>query len=546
MKDIYYNAVIYVKKGMYVSAIGVENGRIGAVGDRADMKAWEEEGPAVWHDLEGRFVVPGFVDSHMHLLEYGYSLATVDLASATWSMADVLDRVSGYMADHGESWIVGRGWNHDYFQDEKRFPNRYDLDRVTKGRPAILYRACGHVACVNSAALALAGITGDSPQPEGGCFDTDENGEPTGVLREYGINMVSRIIPPPGKEEIKGYILTAMEKLNANGITSVQSDDLEAFSGVSYEEVINAYRELESQGLMTVKVYEQCLLSGMDTLRDFVSRGYRTGAGSRFFTIGPLKVFTDGSLGARTALLSRPYADDAENPDNCGISIYSQEELDEKICFAAEHGLQVAVHAIGDRAMDMTVRAFEKAGTGKEGNRLRHGIVHCQITTKELLKKFQELDLHAYVQSIFLDYDNHIVEDRLGKERAGETYQFKTLLDMGVEVSNGSDAPVENPDVLAGIQCAVTRTTLDGSKAFLPDQALSVEEALETYLSLGARASFEENEKGMLLPGMTADFTVLAEDLRYCRPERIKDVEVCRTFVDGICVFNGVGGLKRR
>lgn len=542
MKDIYYNAVIYVEKGMYVSAIGVEDGRIGAVGERADMEAWVKEDPAAWHDLKGCFVVPGFVDSHMHLLEYGYGLTTVNLASATSSMASVLDRVSEYMAAYEETrggWIVGRGWNHDYFQDEKRFPNRYDLDRVTGDRPGILFRACGHVACANSAALAAAGITGDSPQPEGGCFDVDGKGEPTGVLREYGINMVSRIIPSPGKEEIKEYILTAMKKLNAYGITSVQSDDLEAFPGVSYEAVLDAYRELESQGLMTVKVYEQCLLSGMDILRDFVSKGYRTGAGSRFFTIGPLKVFTDGSLGARTAFLSRPYADDAENPGNCGISIYSQEELDEKICFASEHGLQVAVHAIGDQAMDMTVRAFEKAGTAKEGNRLRHGIVHCQITTKELLKKFQELDLHAYVQSVFLDYDNHIVEDRLGKERAADTYQFKTLLDMGVDVSNGSDAPVENPHVLAGIQCAVTRTTLDGSKIFLPDQALSVEEALETYSSIGARASFEEDEKGRLLPGMTADFTVLAEDLRYCGPGRIKDVKVYQTFVDGICVFDG-------
>ncbi len=543
MKDIYYNAVIYVKKGMYASAVGVENGRIGAVGEWADVEAWGKEGPAVRHDLKGGFVVPGFVDSHMHLLEYGYSLTTVDLASATSSMTSMLDRVSEYMADQkksGNGWIVGRGWNHDYFQDERRFPNRYDLDRITGERPAILYRACGHVACANSAALAAGGITKDSPQPEGGCFDVDEKGEPTGVLREYGINLVSRMIPSPGKEEIKEYILTAMKKLNTNGITSVQTDDLEAFPGGSYEVVLDAYRELELQGLMTVKVYEQCLLSSMDILKDFVSKGYRTGEGSQFFTIGPLKVFTDGSLGARTAFLSQPYADDTEKAENCGISIYRQEELDEKICFASEHGLQVAVHAIGDQAMNMAVQSFEKAGTAKEGNRLRHGIVHCQITTKGLLKKFQELDLHAYIQSIFLDYDNHIVEDRLGKERAADTYQFKTLLDMGVDVSNGSDAPVEKPDVLAGIQCAVTRTTLDGSKVFLSDQALSVEEALETYSAMGARASFEEEEKGMLLPGMTADFTVLAEDLRYCGPERIKDVKVCKTFVNGICVFDGI------
>lgn len=205
---------------------------------------------------------------------------------------------------------------------------------------------------------------------------------------------------------------------------------------------------------------------------------------------------------------------------------------------ASKHGMQVAVHAIGDKAMEMAARSMEKALGGNRNNPLRHGIVHCQITTKALLDTFQRWNLHAYIQSIFLEHDNHVVEKRLGEERAASTYAFKTFLDLGLDVTNGSDAPVEYPDVLEGIQCAVTRTTLDGTKTFLPDQSLSVEEALQTFTSMGARASFEEKEKGMLLPGMAADFTVLSQDIRHCLKRTIKDTKVCRTFVNGTCVYD--------
>ncbi|MEY8355829.1 amidohydrolase [Lachnospiraceae bacterium 54-53] len=540
MKNIYYNGVIHAEKDMDVSAMGVENGRIGVIGGREEAEKWAQGSEAVRHDLNGCFVVPGFQDSHLHLLEYGYGLSAAGLSSCTSSLASVLEGLSEYKEERDlkpGSWIVARGWNHDYFQDEKRFPTRRDLDRVSLSHPIIAYRACGHIACVNTAALEAAGITGQTPQPEGGCFDLDEMGEPTGVLREYGIDLVSRVIPPPDKGRIKSFIRQAMGRLNAYGITSAHSDDLSAFPGVDYETVLDAYRELEEEGLMTLKVYEQCLLPDMKTLKRFAESGYRTGSGSRYFAIGPLKIISDGSLGARTAYLSRPYADDEEHPDNCGIPIYSQQELDEMIGYGADHGMQVAVHAIGDRAMEMAVGALGKAMGSDRENPLRHGIVHCQITTKELLKEFKKWNLHGYIQSIFLDYDSHIVEKRVGKERASDTYQFKTLFKLGTGLSNGSDAPVECPDVLAGIQCAVTRTTLDGTKTFLPDQSLSVEEALETYTAMGARASFEEDEKGRLLPGMAADFTVLSRDIRRCGPDRIRNVRVMGTYVDGVCVF---------
>lgn len=543
MIDIYYNGVIFVKKGMDAEAMGVEEGRVLFVGSLSDAKRWARKKEAAWHDLKGAFLVPGFIDSHLHLLQYGYVLSSPDLSKHTSSIEEIVEVLRTFKKENQikpGDWLVLRGWNQEQFIGDKRLPACQDLDQVSTEHPILIYRSCGHIACANTAALKAAGITKGTRSPEGGFIDTNEAGEPTGILREYAINLVSTKIPPPDKAAVKSHMIRAMKRLNSYGITSVQSDDFGAFPGLSYKTVIEAYEELETEGLLTVKIYEQCLLSNQKELDEFLENGYRTGKGSDFFTIGPLKVIGDGSLGARTALLSRPYADDWTNPDNCGISIYSQKELDDKISYGISKGMQVAVHAIGDKAMEMASQSIIKALGGKKDNPMRHGIVHCQITTPKLIKTFREWNLHAYVQTLFMDHDNDIVEKRVGKERAASTYAFKTLLDMGVKVSNGSDAPVTDGDVLAGIQCAVTRTTLDGAKAFLPEQSLTVEEALDTFTAMGARASFEEHVKGVLLPGMAADFTVLSEDIRRCSPKDITKASVCQTFLNGICVYHSL------
>ena len=537
MREIYYNGVIDTGTGLDAEAMAVEDGRIAAVGSLRDVNHSED---TVFHDLEGRFVVPGFNDSHMHLLNYGHTLKLVDLTQATTSLEAMCLALSGYLLEEKPSpgtWIVGRGWNHDYFQDEKRFPDCSDLDRVSTEHPVLVIRACGHIACANTKAMEAAGITRLTPQPEGGCFDTDEAGNPIGIFREFGVDLILGAVTKPGKRELKEYLRLAMKDLNSRGVTSCQTDDLAAFPGIPYETVLEAYRELEREGAMTVRVYEQCLLPTEQLLEEFLSCGYRTGQGSGHFKIGPLKLLADGSLGARTAFLGQPY-EDAERPGERGIAIYSQEELEKMIVLADGAGMEIAVHAIGDGAMEMTVRAYERAMEENPDRRdRRHGIVHCQITTARLLEEFRRLKLHAYIQSIFLDYDNHIVEARIGAERAGETYQFKTLLSMGVSVSNGSDCPVERPDVMAGIQCAVTRSTLDGTKTFLKEQALTVEEAITTYTAMGAEASFEEDEKGTLSVGKLADFAVLEQDIRTCAPDRIKDTAILAVYVGGVCVY---------
>lgn len=540
MRKIYFNGNIYTVTNGIVEAFVEEKGEFLYVGSNEEALSYNE-GNSELIDLEGKFVTAGFNDSHMHVLGYGYSLQMIQLSECTSSLEN-LKRGIGNFIDGRElkenEWIRGRGWNHDYFTDIKRFPTRYDLDEVSTTHPICIIRACGHTCVVNSKALELAGITKDTPQVEGGVFDLDENGEPLGIFRESALSLIYDKIPTPDKDSLKNMIYDACKSLNTYGVTSAQTDDFTVFPGVNYQTVIDAYKELEKEGRLSVKIYQQSQLVDKEELTEFIQKGYKTGVGSDYFKIGPLKLLGDGSLGARTAYLTYPYSDDEST---CGIAIYTQEQFDEMIEFAHKSGMQVAIHSIGDKIMYMVVEAIEKALNKYPRENHRHGIVHCQITTEELLNKFKELNLHAYIQSIFLDYDINIVEQRIGKERAKLTYNFKTLMDSGVSVSNGSDCPVELPNVMEGIQCAVTRKNLDSTKGpFLKEQALSLEEAIKTYTIMGAYGSFEEDTKGSIEVGKVADFVVLNQDPFDVYENNIKDINVLATYIDGKLVYKNV------
>jgi predicted amidohydrolase YtcJ len=249
-----------------------------------------------------------------------------------------LDEVKKFIAEKDiekGKWVSGRGWNHDYFETEKRFPTRYDLDKVSTEHPIVITRACGHVCVVNSRALEIAGITRETSQVEGGHFDVDDNGEPLGIFREQALDLIYNRIPSPGVEEIKGMIREAAAYANSKGLTSVQTDDLKSVPGNDYKAVIQAYRELDESGELTLRVYEQCLLPDIAGFRRFLAEGFRTGQGDDMFRIGPHKILVDGSLGARTAALCEPYNDD---PSTSGILVYTQEELDELVRTAHNSG----------------------------------------------------------------------------------------------------------------------------------------------------------------------------------------------------------------
>lgn len=519
-----------------VEALYIKDDKITAIGSNSSILEYKGDNTRVI-DLEGKLMVPGFNDSHMHLLNYGYSLLNANLVGVT-SIEEMINRVSEFVKENNidsTTIIKGRGWNHDYFT-VKKFPTRYDLDRISTTQPVIMTRACGHVTIVNSKALEMAGVTKDTPQVEGGKFDIDENGEPLGIFRENALDLIYRKVPEPSIEEIKKMIIAAANKANKAGLTSIQTDDLLAVTDDDYRKVLRAYKELREEGNLTVRINEQCLFNNINTYKRFLKDGYNTGAGDEFFKIGPLKLLADGSLGARTAYLSKPYNDD---PSTQGIPVFTQQELDEFIITAQKNNMQAAVHCIGDGAMYMTFESYEKAQAEFPRENARNSIVHCQITDNALLDKYRDLSIIAHIQPIFLDYDLHIVEDRVGVERAKTTYNWKSLIDRGVHIACGSDCPVENLDVIPGIYCAVTRKDLKGypENGWLPDQKLTVYEALHGFTIGAAYASFEEDIKGSIVVGKLADLTVLSGDIFSIPEDNIMDVKVDMTFLGGKLVY---------
>ena len=535
MDLIFYNGKVATMddQDTICQAVAIEGNKIKAIGSDDEILSMKGEDTDLV-DLKGRLMVPGFNDSHMHLLSYGYSLTMADL-NGSRSVEDVIERTRDFMESNPVEegrWIRGRGWNHDYFEGEKRFPTRYDLDQVSTDHPVCATRTCGHVLTVNSKALEIMGIDRNTPQIPGGQFDLDENGEPIGIFREDAMRVVYDSIPSPGLEEIKAMMKKASGDLNRMGITSVGTDDFEALPGSDYENVIKAYRDLVQEGENTVRIYEQCLLPKMERLQEFLGKGYRTGVGDESFKIGPLKLLIDGSLGARTAAMVEDYSDESGNR---GIETATQEYLNGLVRTAHNEDCQVAIHGIGDRGMYMAFEAIERALEENPRKDHRHGIVHAQITDMPLLEKFRDLDALAYIQPIFIDYDWKIVRDRVGEERERTSYNWKRMLEMGIHIPCGSDAPVETFDVMKGIYEAVTRKDLQGNPegGWLPDQALTVKEALYGFTREGAYASFEEKEKGMIAEGYLADLVVLSEDIFSIDPDRIKDVKVQMTVFGG-------------
>ena len=381
--QIFHNAVVYTGDD-FTDAFAVEDGRFAAIG----AEALALQGERI--DLNGAFVCAGFNDSHMHLLNYGQALHMAPLSAHTGSLAEMLQCLKNAAPDRG--WIIGRGWNQDRFSDVRRMPDRHDLDTVSAELPVCAVRACGHALAVNTKAMEVLGITPDTPSPDGGEIDY-ENGR----FFDNAMDLVLNAIPAPDKQTLKNYIRTACAALNLRGITSCHSDDYCVFRQIPWQTVNEAYRELEAEGALTVRVREQCNLTTVPDLMEFIRTDHPA---TDRFSMGPLKLLGDGALGARTAFLSRPYADE---PGTRGLSVFTGAQFDELIGTAHAHGMQVAVHCIGDACLDLVLDAIEKAQTAHPRADARHGIVHCQITRPDQLRRIAAMKLHVYAQSIFLD-----------------------------------------------------------------------------------------------------------------------------------------------
>ena len=541
MKTIYTDGRVFTGALPLQEAFIVEDGRFLAVGTTEDMLARREEDDTLV-PLEGRFVCPGFNDSHMHLLNYGNTMEQCDLSgAATASLAAIQQAMQDFAKirqPQENEWLLGRGWNQDYFSPATDIPVRQDLDAVSTEHPVCITRCCGHCLVVNTRALELLGIDENTPVPEGGAIDRDAQGRLTGVFRDTAMVLVLSRLPSPTKDDLKRMIRHACAALNSVGVTSCQTDDFCAFENITWQEVMAAFREVEAEGGLTVRVYEQSQFTDTAGLRAFLDAGLTTGSGSSMFRIGPLKMLGDGSLGARTAYLSVSYAD---APGEKGIAIFTQEQFNEMIALANEHGMSAAIHAIGDGILDRVLNAYAYAFARHPRNDHRSGVVHVQLTRPDQLERMKQLGLHAYVQTIFIDYDSHIVRQRAGEELANTSYAFRTMREMGITVSGGTDCPVEKPDPMRGLQCAVTRQPLDGAlPPYRPEEALSVEEALQIYTAGGAYASFEEDFKGQIKPGMAADFVILDQSPFEVPADGISSIRTVSTFLGGHKVYDAM------
>lgn len=539
MRTVYINANVHTMDASQrtAQAFVVEDNRFAFVGSDEQVRAYLARTGAADKtvDLGGQLVIPGMNDSHLHFVSYAESQSSAALAGAR-SLREVLDRIAAHAVEHPPvhgAWLQGEGWNNDYFEDENRFPNRTDLDAISTEFPIVATRACIHVASLNTPALALAGITKETAPSFGNLIEVDENGEPNGVIKESLIEEINKVKAQHTVASLKELILSAQGELARQGITSIHSDDFGAMADYQYQLAMDAFEQLDREGRLNVRISEQCRLKDLDQLAEFAAK-YPRGYGKRF-RINSIKSFTDGSLGARTALLRAPYADD---PSTRGIEMQTQNELNALVEAADRAGYPVAVHAIGDGAAEMVLNSIERVR--KTGSTLRHGIVHCQITDAAMLQRIADLDVITYIQPIFIDYDMNIVESRVGSALAQSSYAWKTMIDLGIPASYGTDCPVESFRTMDTIYTAVTRTNItgDAQRTYLPEQAVTMEQAIHAYTVMGAYASDEENEKGQIRAGMLADFVTIDRDLfTLDDPREILSARVTATYLDGTQIY---------
>lgn len=511
-----------------IEAIAIKGNKIQAVGTNNKILLQSTEN-TVLINLNGHCFIPGFNDSHLHLYGTGVFLSQVNLLEVD-SILKIKSIIRKYIDDNKEqAWIIGRGWNQDYFTDEVRYLTRSDLDEVDSNIPIVMKRACGHMLTANSKAIELAGITKHT-KITGGSIDFEK-----GIFTENAIELIMNAIPEANIEQVKDILVRGMKYANSYGITSLQTDDLDFSKELDKQIVLQAYLQLQKEFRLSCRIYEQVLLPDIDKLKTFIENGYHTGVGDEFFKIGPLKLLADGSLGARTAALSIPYHDE---PTTKGLLIYSNQELKEIITYAHQMNMQIAVHCIGDAAMNQVIDIYEKVIRDHPRDH-RHGIVHCQIMTEEIHQRFAANNLIAYIQPIFLHYDHRIVEERVGSKLAKSSYAFKSLLKQKVKIAIGTDSPIELINPFNNIYTAVSRKNLQHqpSIGWFPEESLTIDEALKAYTIGSSYASFTEDVKGKLAEGYLADIVILSQDLYNIPADQILSTEALMTIVDGRVVY---------
>ncbi len=507
----------------WADGCAIKDGKFIAVGEKRSMHQLKGKSTDVI-DLKGRFVLPGFNDAHVHFSDGGFYLLGIDLRDAK-DEDEFVERIKDYAAKLGKGdWILGGNWDHEAWPSKKH-PTKELIDEVTRDNPVFVQRLDGHIALANSLALKLAGITKDTPNPQGGEITKNtQTGEPTGILKDNAQSLVGAVIPPPSKEQLKQAIKTAIQHANSLGVTSIQDNSSTAD--------LEVYQELLKGGELTLRInsWRACYF-----YEDFEKIGILPSFGNNMLRIGTMKVFVDGSMGAATALFYEPYSDD---PSTCGIPIYPEDQLYELIRAIDKAGLQIAAHAIGDKANEWILNAFEKAFQNNGQRDARHRIEHAQVVLPEDIKRYKELGIIASIQPSHCIDDMRWAEKRIG-DRVKHSYLFNSFVKEGVKIAFGTDWTVEPLDPMIGLYAAVTREFPEGGPegGWFPDEKITLEQAIEFYTLGSAYAEFQEDVKGSITVGKLADLAVLNQNLFEIPLKEILNTKVDLTILGGKVVY---------
>jgi predicted amidohydrolase YtcJ len=510
----------------HFEALLARDGKVVATGEATALTALAKQPERL--DGQGRYLIPGLIDAHGHVMGLGFMAQAADL-TGTASLADAQARIRTFAASApGTGWLRGRGWNQVIWK-LGRFPTAAELDAAVADRPAWLERVDGHAGWANSAAMQLAGITRDTRDPAGGKIERDADGNATGVLVDGAMALVEKAIPAPTPADAAKALDAALAEMARVGLTGVHDAGIDAGT-------FTLYRHYADAGKLTTRIY--AMAGGVGTDFAAISRGGPLlGAGRDTLTVRSVKLYSDGALGSRGAAMLAPYSDD---PNNRGLLFSTEAEMAKMIGSAFAKGYQVNVHAIGDRGNRTVLDAFADAYRRHPGAKaFRNRIEHAQVVALDDIPRFKSLDLIASMQPTHATSDMNMAEDRIGAERLQGAYAWRTFLAQGTVVAGGSDFPVESPNPFYGLYAAITRQDHEGRPpgGWIPAQAMSREQAFRAFTLDAAYAGFSETTQGTLEPGKWADFVLVDRDLFTVPADQIWSTKVLETWVGGKRVY---------
>lgn len=509
----------------WADAVAVDGARIAAVGSSAEVRKLAGAGTRLI-DAHGAMVVPGFTDAHVHFTDGGFALQSVKLRDAQ-TKDEFVRRIAAYAKTlPAGAWILNGDWDHENWGGE--LPTRQWIDAVTPHNPVWINRLDGHMSLANTAALSAAGVSRAVKDVDGGTIVRDASGEPTGIFKDNAMSVVERVVPSPAPDLVDRALRAAMQHVNEQGVTAVHNMG-------SWGELA-AFERAHAAGALTTRIYAVVPLASWKRLADTVqARGF----GDDWVRIGGLKGFVDGSIGSHTAAMLEPFTD---APTDRGLMVNTEADLYHWTSAADKAGLQVLVHAIGDRAIRTQLDIFERVARENGPRDRRFRIEHAQHIAPADMPRFGALGVIPSMQPYHAIDDGRWVDKVIGAERAKGTYAFKALLDSKATLAFGSDWFVAPPTPLMGIYAAVTRRTLDEKRpgGWVPEQKITVEQALRAYTSGGAYAGFAEGSRGVIRKGLLADLTMIDRDLTRVAPETIRDAKIVRTIVNGKVVYEAL------